>query len=91
MTFNTIEQIALFAMLLLSIGSFSYEIFKRFVIVSKGTGSFEFNSLGIRIKRVIVEFVLQKKVISQRFWPGLMHAFVSVSYTHLTLPTILLV
>ena len=29
-----------------------------------------------RIKRVIVEFVLQKKVISQRFWPGLMHAFV---------------
>ncbi|MDB4859310.1 heterodisulfide reductase-related iron-sulfur binding cluster [Candidatus Marinimicrobia bacterium] len=76
MTFTTIEQIALFAMLLLSIGSFSYEIFKRFVIVSKGTGSFEFDSLGIRIKRVIVEFVLQKKVISQRFWPGLMHAFV---------------
>lgn len=76
MSFSFIEQIILFIIILLSIGSFSFEIFKRFVIVSKGTGTFNFDSLGIRIKRVLVEFVLQKKVISQRFWPGLMHAFV---------------
>jgi len=76
MSFSFIEQITLFIMILLSIGSFSFEIFKRFIIVSKGTGTFNFDSLGIRIKRVLVEFILQKKVISQRFWPGLMHAFV---------------
>jgi len=76
MSFSFIEQIILFAVILLSIGSFSFELFKRFVIISKGTGTFSFNSLGIRIKRVLVEFILQKKVISQRFWPGLMHAFV---------------
>ena len=76
MSFSFIEQIILFAVILLSIGSFSFELFKRFVIISKGTGTFSFNSFGIRIKRVLVEFILQKKVISQRFWPGLMHAFV---------------
>ena len=76
MSFSFIEQIILFAVILLSLGSFSFELFKRFVIVSKGTGTFSFNSLGVRIKRVLVEFILQKKVISQRFWPGLMHAFV---------------
>ena len=47
MSFSFIEQITLFIMILLSIGSFSFEIFKRFIIVSKGTGTFNFDSLGI--------------------------------------------
>ena len=42
----------------------------------KGTGTFSFNKPHIRLKRVFDEFILQKKVLSQRFWPGLMHAFV---------------
>tara|TARA_X000000368_G_scaffold64994_1_gene46390 strand:+ start:2275 stop:4125 length:1851 start_codon:yes stop_codon:yes gene_type:complete len=88
MSFSFIEQIILFVMILLSIGSFSYEIFKRFIIVSKGTGTFSFDSLGIRIKRVLVEFILQKKVISQRFWPGLMHAFVFWGFMFFSVITI---
>jgi len=88
MSFSFIEQIILFIMILLSIGSFSYEIFKRFIIVSKGTGTFSFDSLGIRIKRVLVEFILQKKVISQRFWPGLMHAFVFWGFMFFSVITI---
>ena len=42
----------------------------------QGTGNFSFDYLHIRLKRVILEFLLQKKVLSQRFWPGLMHALV---------------
>ena len=74
MTFNFFEQITLFVLISLSVGSFTYELFKRFKIVYSGTGQFSFDSLGIRLKRVLVEFVLQKKVQSQRFWPGLAHA-----------------
>ena len=88
MSFSFIEQIILFVLILISIGSFSFELFKRFAIVSKGTGSFEFNSLAIRIKRVLVEFILQKKVISQRFWPGLMHAFVFWGFMFFSIITI---
>jgi len=88
MSFSFIEQIILLVMILISIGSFSFELFKRFAIVAKGTGSFEFNSLGIRIKRVLVEFILQKKVISQRFWPGLMHAFVFWGFMFFSIITI---
>ena len=88
MSFSFIEQIILFVMILFSVGSFSFELFKRFAIVSKGTGSFKFNSLGIRIKRVLVEFILQKKVISQRFWPGLMHAFVFWGFMFFSIITI---
>ncbi|MBS30723.1 MAG: hypothetical protein CMG39_06150 [Candidatus Marinimicrobia bacterium] len=76
MTFNFFEQITLFVLISLSVGSFTYELFKRFKIVYSGTGQFSFDSLGIRLKRVLVEFVLQKKVLSQRFWPGLAHALV---------------
>ena len=88
MSFSFIEQIILFVLILISIGSFSFELFKRFAIVSKGTGTFEFNSLGTRIKRVLVEFILQKKVISQRFWPGLMHAFVFWGFMFFSIITI---
>ena len=76
MTFNLIEQIILFVFITFATLSFVYELYKRYSIIVKGTGNFEFNNLSIRLKRVFVEFVLQKKVISQRFWPGLMHAFV---------------
>ncbi len=88
MKFNFIEQIVLFALISVSIGSFSYELFKRFSIVLKGTGTFNFDQLTIRLKRVLFEFILQVKVIRQRFWPGLMHAFVFWGFMFFSIITI---
>ena len=88
MKFNLIEQIVLFALIFVSIGSFSYELFKRFSIVLKGTGTFNFDQLPIRLKRVLFEFILQVKVIRQRFWPGLMHAFVFWGFMFFSIITI---
>ena len=88
MIFNLTEQIILFVCIAFAICSFSYELYKRFLIVSKGTGTFEFSNLAIRLKRVFLEFVLQKKVISQRFWPGLMHAFVFWGFMFFSIITI---
>jgi len=88
MKFNFIEQIILFVLIFVSIGSFSYELFKRFNIVLKGTGTFNFDQLPIRLKRVLFEFILQIKVIRQRFWPGLMHAFVFWGFIFFSIITI---
>ena len=76
MYFSTIEQVILGTLVLATLFSFSFEIYKRFQIVMEGTGNFKFDSIHLRLKKVFVEFILQKKVLSQRFWPGLMHALV---------------
>ena len=88
MTFNIVEQILLSALLLTAISSFTFELFKRYKIVMKGTGSFSFDNLPKRLYRVLVEFVLQKKVLSQRFWPGLMHALVFWGFMFFSIITI---
>tara|TARA_B100000965_G_scaffold78060_3_gene62017 strand:- start:897 stop:2747 length:1851 start_codon:yes stop_codon:yes gene_type:complete len=88
MKFNFIEQIVLFVLISVSIGSFTYELFKRFNIVLKGTGTFNFDQIPIRLKRVLFEFILQVKVIRQRFWPGLMHAFVFWGFMFFSIITI---
>ena len=76
MYFNTIEQVILGSLVFSALFSFTYEIYKRFQIIMMGTGNFPFDHIHLRLKKVFVEFILQKKVISQRFWPGLMHALV---------------
>ena len=76
MIFSLTEQLILGGLIIFSTLSFLFELIKRYKIIMKGTGSFSFDQPYIRIKRVIDEFLLQKKVLSQRFWPGLMHAFV---------------
>ena len=88
MIFNTIEQILLSLLLLMAIASFSFELFKRYQIVMKGTGSFSFDNIPLRLKRVFFEFILQKKVLSQRFWPGLMHALVFWGFIFFSIITI---
>jgi Fe-S oxidoreductase len=88
MIFNLPEQIILFVFIAISAISFFGELYKRYVIIMKGTGKFEFTNLPIRLKRVLLEFVLQKKVISQRFWPGLMHAFVFWGFMFFSIITV---
>ena len=76
MYFNTAEQTILAVLIISALSSFSYEIFIRYRIIMKGTGSFSFDKIHIRLKKVLLEFLFQQKVISQRFWPGLMHSLV---------------
>ena len=76
MIFNTIEQLMLSVLIIFAISSFSLDLFKKFKIIMKGTGNFPLDNFFFRMKKVFFEFILQKKVLSQRFWPGLMHAFV---------------
>ena len=86
--FSLIEKIFLSTLLTLCLGSFSWEIIKRLRIVLKGEGSLPFDNIPKRIKRVIDEFFLQKKVLKQRFIPGLMHAFVFWGFMAFALITI---
>ena len=88
MIFNLPEQIILFVFIAIAAISFFGELYKRYVIIMNGTGKFEFTNLPVRLKRVLLEFVLQKKVISQRFWPGLMHAFVFWGFMFFSIITV---
>ena len=74
--FNIYDQIFLSILLSICLSSFTWEVIKRFKIVLKGEGSLPFDNIPLRLKRVFDEFFLQKKVLQQRFIPGLMHAFV---------------
>ena len=76
MSFTTPGQLILSILIITAISSFIFELYKRYKIIMKGTGQFHFNKIHLRLKKVFMEFVLQKKVLSQRFFPGLMHALV---------------
>ena len=86
--FSLIEKIFLSILLMLCLTSFSWEIIKRFRIVLKGEGNLPFNNIPSRIMRVINEFFLQKKVLKQRFIPGLMHALVFWGFIAFSLITL---
>ena len=86
--FSIIEKILLSILLMLCLTSFSWEVIKRFRIVLKGEGSLPFNNIPSRIMRVINEFFLQKKVLKQRFIPGLMHALVFWGFIAFSLITL---
>tara|TARA_Y100001970_G_scaffold31323_1_gene38882 strand:+ start:17158 stop:19014 length:1857 start_codon:yes stop_codon:yes gene_type:complete len=86
--FNIYDQILLSILLTICISSFTWEVAKRFKIVLKGEGSLPFDNIPLRLKRVFEEFFLQKKVLQQRFIPGLMHAFVFWGFMAFALITI---
>ena len=74
--FSLFEQIILVIGIIFSLGSFSYEIWKRMRIVFKGTGSLPFDRPLERSWRFFKEVMLQEKVIKGRPIAGIMHAFV---------------
>ena len=86
--FSFPEKSLLLALIIITLISFSFEIFKRFKIVLKGTGSFPTDKIIKRLIRVFNEFIMQKKVLQQRFIPGLMHAFVFWGFMAFSLITI---
>ena len=86
--FLLIEQLILSILIIGSISSFIFEIYKRYKIIMKGTGQFPFDKIHLRLKKVFIEFILQKKVLSQRFFPGLMHALVFWGFLFFSIITI---
>ena len=88
MNFSYTEQILISIAIGSSLSSFSWELIKRYGIISKGEGKFNFDRIPSRLLRVLDEFLLQRKVISQRFIPGLMHAFVFWGFIAFSLITI---
>tara|TARA_Y100001970_G_C14233839_1_gene860531 strand:+ start:603 stop:2504 length:1902 start_codon:yes stop_codon:yes gene_type:complete len=86
--FTNIEIFILTFLISFALLSFSWELIKRFKIILKGSGNFPFDNLPKRLYRVFNEFILQKKVLKQRFIPGLMHAFVFWGFVAFSLITI---
>ena len=86
--FLLLERLTLAVLILLSLSSFIFEIYKRFKIILKGLDSLPTDRIPERLIRVFNEFVLQKKVLQQRFIPGLMHAFVFWGFMAFSLITI---
>jgi len=74
--FSIVEKVILAGLTLIALGSFTYEVLKRVIIIQKGLGSFPFDRLGERLFRVFREVLLHEKVIRERPFPGLMHALV---------------
>ena len=74
--FFPVEKIILASLMLAALGSFGFEIARRVAIISKGTGSLPLDRFLERIYRVFMEVIIQEKVIRERPWPGLAHAFV---------------
>ena len=74
--FSIVEKVILAGLTLAALGSFSYEVLRRVLIVQKGLGSFPFDRFGERFLRVFREVILHEKVIRERPFPGLMHALV---------------
>ena len=64
--------------IIFSLGSFSYEIWKRMRIVFKGTGSLPFDRPLERSWRFFKEVMLQEKVIKGRPLAGIMHIFIGL-------------
>ncbi len=71
-----LESIVLVVLILLSGAAFFFPVRKRYEIIRSVPGSFEVSGPERRFIRFVWEVCLQGKVISQRPFAGLMHAFV---------------
>ena len=67
-SFLLIEQLFLGVLIILAISSFTFELYKRYAIIMKGTGTFQFDQIHIRLKKVLLEFLLQKKFYLRDFF-----------------------
>ena len=86
--FTGIEKSILAITIVITLGSFIYEVWRRLRIVFKGRDSLPFDRVGARVWRVFKEVFLHEKVIKDRFWPGLMHALVFWGFVVFGLVTI---
>ncbi|MDP6578022.1 MAG: heterodisulfide reductase-related iron-sulfur binding cluster [Candidatus Marinimicrobia bacterium] len=76
MQFSVLEKIVISVLSLATLSSFGYEVWKRLSIVLKGLGGFPLDRFAERLWRAFREVLIHERVIRDRLWPGLMHAFV---------------
>ena len=76
MTFSVFERIVLTGLTIGTFIRFFFEIWRRLIIVRKGSGTFSLDRLPERLIRVVKEVIFHMRVIGGRIWPGIMHAFV---------------
>ena len=87
--FTILEKILLITFLSSAISFFLYHFYVRLSIVFKGKGSFAFDHLLLRLKRLFDEVLLHKKVISkQRTIVGFLHLFVMYGFIFFGLITL---
>src|SRR3954471_17130083 len=70
------QTVAFWLLFLSFVGAFAAQVAKRVQIIAAAPNTFSFDTLPFRIKRFLVDVVLQRRTIRERPVAGLMHAFV---------------
>jgi Fe-S oxidoreductase len=70
------STLALWVLLVVFLGAFVAQVAARVRLISAGTGTFSFDQPAFRIKRFIVDVLLQRRTIRERPAAGVAHALV---------------
>ncbi len=71
-----VATLTFWVLFLLFVGAFAAQVATRVRLIAAGTGRFTFDHPALRIKRFIVDVLLQRQTIRERPAAGLAHAFV---------------
>src|ERR1700674_912350 len=74
--FVTMQTLAFWILFLLFVGAFAAQVATRLRLIAAGTGAFSFDQPGLRIKRFVLDVLLQRQTIRERPAAGVAHAFV---------------
>ena len=74
--FVTMQTLAFWLLFLLFVGAFAAQVATRVRLIAAGAGSFSFDQPARRIKRFVVDVVLQRQTIRERPAAGVAHALV---------------
>jgi Fe-S oxidoreductase len=74
--FVTMQTLAFWLLFLLFVGAFVAQVAPRVRLIAAGTGSFSFDQPAFRIRRFVVDVLLQRQTIRERPAAGLAHALV---------------
>src|SRR3977135_2308700 len=74
--FVTIQTLAFWILFLLFVGAFVAQVATRLRLIAAGAGSFSFDRPALRIKRFVVDVLLQTQTVRERPVAGIAHALV---------------
>jgi Fe-S oxidoreductase len=70
------QTLAFWILLLVFLGAFAAQVARRGRIIAAAPNTFSVDRIGFRVRRFILDVVLQRQTIKERPFTGLMHAFV---------------
>lgn len=73
---DTVATLTFWLLFLLFVGAFAAQVATRLRLVAAGTGSFSFDQPAFRIKRFVLDVLLQRQTIRERPVVGVAHALV---------------